>query len=334
LIAVTLLDSYSDMWNHGLKMGTGEPQPNGEAIDDVYFSRNSTLFRVHRERVVGVFYGQRALMLGAASPLNYFVTAMHVTSRQRPFYRLARTAAMIETVIFADKAKADKVLRAVDNVHRRVRGYLPIGIGRHVAGSSYTALDPELLLWTIAVIADSAEWFFELLVEPLTGSEKEALWLDYIRLGELFGLPKDAAPATYMGFRHWWDKCLASDDLLLTEEAHQTGYAVAFQIPVPNYAAWARREHNALMLGSLPVWARAMYGLGYAAEDERRFNGTVESLRRLRRCSPGWLAKGSSRWFYRWVTHEEERRIRHGRPTPELAAPRLGRRASSRVAEE
>jgi uncharacterized protein (DUF2236 family) len=328
-----LLDKLTSRGESSLDMSTQASQPNDHAVDDVYFSRDSMLCRVHRERAVGIFYGQRALMLGATNSLNYFVTAMHTTSRQRPFYRLARTAAMIETVIFADKTKADRVLMAVNNTHRRAEGNLPIDVGQYAVGSRYSALDPKLLLWTIAVIADSTEWFFELLVEPLAGSEKETLWRDYVRLGELFGLPRGAAPITYTDFRRWWHKCLASNDLWLTEEAHRTGYAVAFQIPMP-YAAWIRRGHNALMLGSLPSWARAMYGLSYTAEDETRFNRAVKALRGLRCCSPGWIAHGSSRWFYRWVTREEERRIKNRLPTPELATPRTARGASFRVAEE
>jgi hypothetical protein len=42
------------------------------------------------------------------------------------------------------------------------------------------------------VIADSAQVFYEMLVSPL--SERERLWQEYIRFGELFGMPREAAP--------------------------------------------------------------------------------------------------------------------------------------------
>jgi hypothetical protein len=77
-----------------------------------YFPRESLLRRVHRERAVGVLYGQRALCIGAANPLNYVVTA-----------------------IYADP---------------------------YPAGSPYSALDSELLMWTITVMADSAQYIFRL----------------------------------------------------------------------------------------------------------------------------------------------------------------------------
>lgn len=301
-----------------------------------YFSRKSTLFQVHRERAVGVLYGQRALMIGATNPLNYAVTAIHSTSSKRPFQRLARTAEMIEAVIFGSKAEADKVLMAVDGIHRRAEGRLPMRVGRHPPGTHYSALDPELLLWTIAVIADSTEWFFDLLVERMSNSEREALWQDYARLGELFGMPAETTPKTYAEYRRWWASRVASHELILTEEAHQTGYAVAFQIPMPRYAAWLRREHNSIMLGSLPAWVQNLYGLSYTSEDRERFESATDAVRRLRRRSPRWLARGRNRWFYRWVTREEGRRIRHGRPTPELVKPRVrfDERGGMRRAEE
>ena len=46
------------------------------------------------------------------------------------------------------------------------------------------------MLWTVAVIADSAQCFYELLVRRLTAAEREALWQDYISFAELFGMPR------------------------------------------------------------------------------------------------------------------------------------------------
>ena len=57
------------------------------------------------------------------------------------------------------------------------------------------------MLWTVAVIADSAEWFYERLVRRMSDSEREGLWRDYVRFGELFGMPASCAPATYGDFR-------------------------------------------------------------------------------------------------------------------------------------
>jgi uncharacterized protein (DUF2236 family) len=178
-----------------------------------------------------------------------------------------------------------------------------------------------LLLWTIAVMADSAQYFFELFVGTLRAGEKEAFWQDYLRLGELLMMPRACAPATHAQFRDWWRERLASDDLYLTAEARQTGYATAFQIPMPAYASGLRRAHNAVMLGCLPSQVRDLYGLDYTAQDDARFQKVTNAIRVVCKRSPRLLARGRSSFFYRWVTREEYRSIEHGRPTPHLAPP-------------
>lgn len=292
---------------------------------DGYFTRESLLRRVHQERAVGFLYGQRALCIGAANPLNYVATALHSSGRRRPFHMLARRARMIETIIFGSREEADGVLASVNEVHEQVKGVLPIDAGQYSAGSQYSARDPELLMWTMAVMADSAQCFFELFIRPLNIREKEAFWQDYLLLGELFKMPRASAPATYEQFRDWWHERLTSNDLYLTAEAHQTGYATAFLIPMPAYASRLRRAHNAVILGSLPSQVRDLYGLGYTVEDDARFQKVTNAIRALRMRSPRLLAQGRSSYFYGWVTSEEHRRIKHGRPTPNLASPvRMG----------
>ena len=87
------------------------------------------------------------------------------------------------------------MLGYVHRLHEQVRGTLPQDAGATPAGSPYSALDPALMLWTVAVIADSAQCFYELLVRRLDDREREALWQEYLRFGELFGMPRDAYPA-------------------------------------------------------------------------------------------------------------------------------------------
>src|ERR671937_1433329 len=168
------------------------------------------LRRVHEERAVGLLYGQRALGIGAIAPLNFIGTRLHTRALNKPFQRLVHTAKAFETIFFGSRAAADEVLDAVHRLHERVRGVIPQDAGPFPAGTPYSAFDPELMLWTVAVIADSAQVFYELFVRRLSDQEREALWQDYIRFGELFGMPRDAAPRTYPEFRAFWHERLAS----------------------------------------------------------------------------------------------------------------------------
>ena len=52
------------------------------------------------------------------------------------------------------------------------------------------------MLWTVAVTAESALYFYELFVRRLSDWERDAFWLDYVRFGELFGMPREVAPPT------------------------------------------------------------------------------------------------------------------------------------------
>src|SRR6188474_3797917 len=123
--------------------------------------------RVHGDRAVGLLYGQRALLIGALEPLTYTGTMLSTRSGDRPFERLARTAKIQETVFLGTRAEADEVLARVHRLHQSVKGTLPEGVGSHPAGTPYSAFDPELMLWTLAVIADSGREMYETLVRPL-----------------------------------------------------------------------------------------------------------------------------------------------------------------------
>ena len=70
-------------------------------------------------------------------------------------------------------------------------------------------------------------------MRPLSDSDREALRLEYIRLAELFGMPREAAPPTYQAFRAYYEGKLAGDEMFLTDEARYIGYATAFEIPLP-----------------------------------------------------------------------------------------------------
>src|SRR3954469_20951122 len=124
--------------------------------EDGYFPRStSVLRRVQEQRAVGLFYGQRALCIGALAPLNYVGTAEHTANRLTPFKRLAHTGKWFEAVMFGSRDDADRRLHAVARMHARVTGALSEPAGPYPAGTRYDALAPPLMLWTIAVMMDS-----------------------------------------------------------------------------------------------------------------------------------------------------------------------------------
>jgi uncharacterized protein (DUF2236 family) len=176
------------------------------------------------------------------------------------------------------------------------------------------------MLWTLAVIADSGRYFYELFVRRLEPSQLEALWRDYIRFGELFGMPRDVAPPTHREFRVWWERTLASDAMHLTPDAREIGYATAFEIPLPPVRQPAKRVHDLIMLGSLPPRVRELYGLGYGRAQDLGFRAAVGALRAARPVTPNVLKRGRNAASYDLVARTEADRIRRGSPTPQAAS--------------
>jgi len=287
--------------------------------DSHYFPPGRSIARmVHGERSVGLLYGQRALLIGALEPLTYTGTMMSTRSANRPFQRLARTAKIQETILLGTREEADKALAVVQRLHERVKGALPEAAGVHPAGAAYSAFDPELMLWTLAVIADSGREMYETMVRPLSEREREDLWQDYVRFGELFGLPASQVPGSHREFSAWWEERLASPDLQATAHGLEMAPLVAFEQPVPRAARGNILAQNHIIKGTLPPRVREIFGIRWSAAHERSFRAMTATHRRARRYFPRKMRRGRNDVFFDVVSKTEHQR--GGTVTPQLHA--------------
>jgi uncharacterized protein (DUF2236 family) len=286
--------------------------------DETYYfpPGRSLARRVHGERAVGLLYGQRALLIGALEPLTYTGTMLSTKSGEWPFTRLARTAKIQETVFLGTRAEADKALAAVHRLHARIEGELSEAAGAHPAGAAYSAFDPELMLWTLAVIADSGRAMYEAMVRPLSESEREALWQDYVRFGELFKLPASEVPGSYPEFRHWFDAKLASPDLHATPHALEMAPLVAFKQPVPAAARGNIATQNLIIKGTLPPRVREIFGIRWGRGHERTFRAVTAAHRRARPAFPRQVRRGRNGMFFDVVSQTEHKRGGTATPQP------------------
>ena len=254
-------------------------------------------------------------MLGAAHPVNFVGTQANTRSGKRPFTRLAHTAKVFETIFFGSREEADEALAFVDRLHRRVGGELAEAAGPYPAGTPYTAFDPALMLWTVAVIADSAEAFYETFVRDLSPAEKEGLWQDYLLFGELFGMPRDFAPQSYGEFREYWEAIWTGGELHLTAEAREVGLAVAFEIPLPRYLHPQREVHNLVLAGTLPQRVRELFGITWTPLHQIAFRAVVSGLRGARPVTPRSLRRGANTSSFALVARTEKRILADGGAT-------------------
>jgi uncharacterized protein (DUF2236 family) len=281
--------------------------------DEGYFPRDSSILRrVQSERAVGLLYGQRALMIGALQPLAFIGTTQRSKAQNKPWRRLTHTAEMFEAVFFGTREEADRALAFTARLHENVRGEIPEPAGQFPAGTPYSAFDPALMMWVVAPMYDSARTLYELLVRRLSATEREQLWQEYLRFGELFGMPRTAAPATAVELEIWLEEQLAGEALFLTDYARAVGRSIGRKIPIPAYARAPMGVANHVLIGSLPDRVRREYGFRWTRRDAAAFWALTSASRAGRPLVPRSVRRGSCLPFYGVVAQQERSNQRRG----------------------
>jgi uncharacterized protein (DUF2236 family) len=146
-------------------------------------------------------------------------------------------------------------------------------------------------------------------VRDLEPAERERFWDDYLLVGELFGLEREHAPASYPEFRGYMRERIAASDLHVTPEARELGCRVAFDLPLPAHRRAALPAVNLAVTGSLPPRVRRLYGIGWSPAHEAAYQALVRSHRLSRPVVPLSLKRGSCARDYDMVAATEKRRL-------------------------
>jgi uncharacterized protein (DUF2236 family) len=245
-----------------------------------YFSDDSLLRRVHREKVVALS-GPRALLMMAAHPVAFEGFFMATGSLDDPYLRLRRTADVMDAVAWGSRADADRKTRRVRAMHARARGVLPRDAGPFPAGTPWAADDPTLLLWIVACLVDSAVLVYERYVTDLTLAERDAYWRDYRVIGRLFGLRDADMPASWSEFEAYMSGMLRSGDLVVTPTARAVGIEVVLRPPVPLKVRPLVELANFITVGLLPRGIRRGYGFSWDPARAIVLRGGAEYAKRL-----------------------------------------------------
>ncbi len=224
-----------------------------------YFDDTSMLRRVHRERALALS-GPRALLMQAAHPLAVSGLLAHSTSVEDPYDRLARTAQVMGTIGFGERADANRVTRTVREMHKRVSGTLHSQVGPYPAGTPYRADDPELLLWVLFTLVDSGLVVYRTYVGSLSREDEEAYWKDYRVVGRLFGLRAGEMPRTLADLDDYRRSMLEGDRLFVTDWARERARAIVLEPPVPWVAQPLLETVNFITIALLPDRIRREYG--------------------------------------------------------------------------
>jgi uncharacterized protein (DUF2236 family) len=247
---------------------------------DSYFTDSSMLRRVHRELAVA-FSGPRALLMQATHPVAFEGFFAHTGAFEAPYERLRRTAQVMDTIAFGPRADADQAARRVRAMHKRVRGELAAPAGRFPAGTPFAADDPELLLWVLATLVDSALVVYDRYVASLAPGERDAYWQDYRVVGGLFGLAADEMPADIEAFDRYMRDMLDGDDLFVTSAARELAIEIVMRPPVPLARRPMLELVNFMTVGLLPARLRKQYGLSWDPLRALALRGGAEYAKRV-----------------------------------------------------
>ncbi len=245
-----------------------------------YFTDDSMLRQVHRESAVALS-GQRALLMQAAHPVAFVGFFAHTGSLDEPYERLARTAQVMDTIGFGTKADADRATRRVRAMHRRVRGVTEEPVGRFPAGTPFAADDPDLLLWILACLVDSALVVYAKYVRTMSTAERERYWQDYRVIGRLFGLRDADMPASIREFDAYMRGMLGGGDLVVTPAARELAIQIVLRPPVPIAARPLLELANQITVGLLPRDIRRQYGLRWDPARAVALHGGAEYVKRV-----------------------------------------------------
>ena len=124
-----------------------EPEEMASANDLGLFGPDSVVWRVHGDSSM-LIGGLRSLMLQTLHPLAMAGVAEHSDYKADPWGRLNRTGRFVGATTYGSTETAERAIRIVRNVHKKVEGTAP-------DGRAYSANDPHLLLWVHITEVDS-----------------------------------------------------------------------------------------------------------------------------------------------------------------------------------
>jgi uncharacterized protein (DUF2236 family) len=135
-----------------------------------WFTADDAIWRVHADSSMFVG-GIRALLLQSMHPVAMLGVSEHSGFRGDPWGRLQRTSTYLATTTYGAVEDAERSIRIVRAIHRRVTGTT-------ADGQSYRADDPHLLLWVHVAEIDSFLAAYDAFGgDRLTASDRD----DYVR---------------------------------------------------------------------------------------------------------------------------------------------------------
>ena len=243
----------------------GQPRTHLERLHarDGYFAPESMVRRLGNSPVTPFLGGGAAVLLQVAHPLVACGVVEHSGYERDLWRRLTRTLRALYLITFGNRAEAEHAGACVQAVHARVHGRTRTRLGPFPAGTSYSASDPELMLWVHATLVHSSLAAYERFVEPLTPAERERYHDEMSLVAVLFGTPPRVLPADYREFCDYFEAQVRSEAVTVTAPAREVA-EVILAAPLPAPLRLLAPAHRLATARILPATVRAQYGLRWS----------------------------------------------------------------------
>ena len=225
-----------------------------------FYGPGTAMWRVNREAVL-LGAGPAALLLQIAHPHVAEGVAHHSDFQSDPWRRLRRTLRTTLAMVFGDGPTAERAVRRLNGVHATVRGEASDPDARMLAGTTYRAMDPALLLWVQVTLVWTSVQAYERWVEPLDAADREGLWAEARQVGRCLGIPLEVSPPDWPALEAYWQRMTAPDGpIAITPTARRLAASIV-RPPIPGLPAPIVDLLATPGLALLPERIRSAYGI-------------------------------------------------------------------------
>lgn len=218
--------------------------------DPGLFGPGSVTWRVHADpsMLVG---GLSALMLQTLHPLAMAGVEEHSNYRDDPLGRLGRTGSFVTGTTFGSTETAERLIKLVKGMHRKVRGTAP-------DGRPYSADDPALLTWVhVTEVSSFLRAHQRFTPFPVRGEQADRYLHEISTIAERLGA--EHVPRSRVALRAYFRD--VRPELVAGEQALGTMEFLLRPLPGNALMTAAHQVVVKAAIGLLPGWARDMLGL-------------------------------------------------------------------------
>lgn len=224
---------------------------------EFFFSPDSAIWQINRERVLQIT-GGRVLLMQIAHPMVAEAVFNHSYVFDKPLLRLHRTLSLTLAMVFGTKSEVEKAVADIDAAHRPAVGKLNEDIGKHQAGATYNPRNPRQALWVFATLVEGAISGHEALVAPLSDTQKNEFYQNAASIAHWMHIRDSYLPENYTALLNYIDDAIDSGEVAVGTAARKIApFITAQTIPV---ISWISYPVHRFSIGLLPESLCEQYG--------------------------------------------------------------------------